>query len=240
MARILHVEDDQEWRELVRSRLRDHHVDSAASLQEAVDLLQSGPGYQVALVDLNLETNSDRQGGEILDLIQARYPDTRRILVTGSPPACPVRRNLFERYDAQEILIKQDTDIPELRRVIEEAIGNAANILPQSLRLQRSALKQRFRDWVRDQESALRAQIQSAEEHLEDAGKVGPPIRQRAQRIVDDLKVREVEFRVECRRLRDLIDAVSNGTELGVALEALDAAQDRFGDSPASDSRTWE
>jgi CheY-like chemotaxis protein len=239
MARILHVEDNSDWRELVRRRLGDHHVDSAASLQEAVDLLQSGQSYQVALVDLNLETDSDQLGGEILDLIQLRYPDTRRIVVTGSPPPGPVRKNVFERFDAQEILIKRDTDIPELRRVIEEAIGDPVNILPQPLRLQRSGLKQRFRDWERDQASALRAQIQNAEEHLEDTRRVSAPIiRQRAQRILDDVKAREVEFTTECRHLRELIDAVSNGTELAAALEALDAAEDRFGDRPLGDSRT--
>lgn len=238
MARILYVEDDRMWRELVEGRLPDHHVDSAASLQEAVDLLQSGSSYQVALVDLNLETDSDRLGGEILDLIQARYPNTRRIVVTGSPPPGPVRRNVFERYDAQEILIKRDMDIPELRRVIEEAIGDELNVLPQSLRLQRSGLKQRFRDWEREQGLALRTQIQNAEEHLEDAGKVSVPTRQRAQRTVDDAKAREVEFRMECRRLKDLIDTVSNGTELGETIEALDRAEDLFGDGSLGGSRT--
>jgi CheY-like chemotaxis protein len=54
LARILHVDDDEPWREIIKRRLGDHHVDSAASLQQAIDLLRTESPYDVALVDLNL------------------------------------------------------------------------------------------------------------------------------------------------------------------------------------------
>jgi CheY-like chemotaxis protein len=126
------VDDDEEWRQLIKSRLGDHHVDSAKSLQEAISLLQAGPPYDVALVDLNLATDSDRQGGDLLDLMRIRYPSTFRVLVTGSPPAGSVRKNVFERYGVEEIIIKSNLDMPDLRRVVEEAIIQKSAEAPES------------------------------------------------------------------------------------------------------------
>jgi CheY-like chemotaxis protein len=126
LARILHVDDDESWRQLIKSRLGDHQVDSAESLQEAISLLQASKPYDVALIDLNLATDSDRQGGDLLDLMRIRYPTTRRILVTGSPPAGSVRKNVYERYDVDEIIIKSQLDMPDLRRVVEEAIAQGS------------------------------------------------------------------------------------------------------------------
>jgi CheY-like chemotaxis protein len=132
LARILHVDDDEEWRKLIKSRLGDHHVDSAETLQDAISLLQAGPPYDVALVDLNLATDSDRQGGDLLDLMRIRYPSTFRVLVTGRPPAGSVRRNVFERYGVEEIIIKSNLDMPDLRRVVEEAIDQRSSGASQS------------------------------------------------------------------------------------------------------------
>jgi CheY-like chemotaxis protein/tRNA A-37 threonylcarbamoyl transferase component Bud32 len=133
LARILHVDDDESWRQLIKRRLGDHYIDSAGSLQEAIGLLQTESPYDVALVDLNLAGDSDREGGDLLDLMQIRYPFTRRILVTGRPPGGPMRKNLFDRYDVVDILIKGDMDITDLRRVVEEAIAQDAGGPSQSL-----------------------------------------------------------------------------------------------------------
>jgi CheY-like chemotaxis protein len=126
LARILHVDDDEIWRELIRRRLGDHHIDSARSLQEAIGLLQTESEYDVALVDLNLMTDSDGEGGELLDLMKIRYPLIRRILVTGNPPGGPMRKNMFDRYDVVDILIKSGMNLSDLRRVVEEAIAQGS------------------------------------------------------------------------------------------------------------------
>lgn len=238
MSRILHVEDNKAWRELVRDRLRDHHVDSAASLQDAVALLAAEPSYDVALVDLNLATDSDGQGGDILDLILARYPSTRRIVVTGSPPPGSVRTNVFERYDVEEILIKRDFEIRDLRRVVEAAIAQGPEGLPQSLRLRRSELKQRFREWEKVRIDRLEAQTRNAEEHLDDARRVSAQTRERARKAVEDAQKHEAEFRRECTLLRNMIDNARTGSELDAALAVLEAAQDRFGDGTQAGSGT--
>ena len=171
MARILHVDDDESWRQLIKGRLSDHEVDSAESLQQAIRLLQAESPYDVALVDLNLATDNDRQGGDLLDLMRIRHPFTRRILVTGSPPAGSVRKNIFERYDVDEIIIKRDMNMPDLRRVVEEAISQGPAGPSQSLRLSRSILRQRFRDWQISQSDRLQNEMLLASQSMYDAGR---------------------------------------------------------------------
>jgi len=235
MARILHVENEEIWRSLVSGRLGDHYIDSVGSLKEAIELLDSRAAYNLALVDLNLETDRDLQGGEFLDLLRLRYPSTRRIVITGSPPAGSVRKEIFERYDVEELIIKRDFDIPDLRRVVEEALARGPGELPQSLRLSRSALRQRFRDWKRIQVYRLKDEIRVAEQHLYDAGKVSGQTRQRAQIAVDEAKQREAKFRELSRRLRKMVGEIKNEDDLNTALEALDSAEEQFGDEADGD-----
>jgi CheY-like chemotaxis protein len=223
------VDDDESWRRLIKGRLGDHTVDSAESMQRAIELLESGVSYDVALVDLNLETDSDRQGGELLDLMRIRYPRTRRILVTGSPPAGSVRRNVFERYDVEEIIIKRDMEMPDLRRAVEEAVAQGPGGPPQSLRLSRSALRQRFRDWQSAQADRLKNEIRVADERLRDAAKGSEHSMQRAETAVEAAKKREAEFRSERTRLRKLLENIENAEQLSTALEA---AEDQFAEDP--------
>jgi CheY-like chemotaxis protein len=225
LARILHVDDDESWRRLIKSRLGDHYVDSAESLQEAINLLQHEPEYDVALVDLNLAGDSDRQGGELLDLMRIRYPATRRILVTGSPPAGSVRKNVFDRYDVEEIIIKSTTDMPDLRRVVEEAVAQGSGRLSQSLRLSRSALRQRFREWERTQSDRLMAEMRMAEERMERAG---GPSRTRTEVAAGALAQRQAEFRLACDRLHGLLENIDSEEQLNAALAAFRAAEEHF------------
>lgn len=237
MARILHVENEESWRTLVKGQLADHHLDSVGSLEDAIELLDAQSPYGLALVDLNLQTDDDRQGGELLDLLRIRYPTTRRIVITGSPPAGSVRKKIFERYDVEEVIIKRDFDIPDLRRVVEEALARGPGELSQALRLSRSTLRQRFRDWQRIQASRLRDERRVAEEHLYDARKVSEQTRQRAQMAVDDAKERETQFRDLSRRLRRVVSEIRNEDDLNNALEALDNAEEQFGDETDPDGR---
>jgi CheY-like chemotaxis protein len=228
MARILHVDDEEPWRRLVKENLEDHHVDSAESLGKALSLLEANSAYDVALVDLNLKAEGD--GGEILDLLRSKYPTTRRIVVTGRPPRGSLRKTIFQRFDADEIIIKGHFDLPDLRIVIEEAVSQGGSALPQALRLNRSALKQRFRDWQRTQGDRLKYDIRVAEEHMYDAAKVSGQSRHRAQRLVDRAKLLEMDFRASYAELRDLLEDIRSVDDLNAALEALEAAEERFGE----------
>jgi CheY-like chemotaxis protein len=229
MARILHVDDEAAWLSFVHDSLEDHHVDSAESAQKAVSLLEANSAYDVALVDLNLKAEGD--GGEVLDLLLARYPATRRIVVTGKPPRGRLRRKLIERFDAYEILIKGQFDLPDLRIVVEEAVAQGPSGLSQILRLNRSGLRQRFRDWQRTQGDRLQNQIRVAEEHASDAARVSTQSGQRAQRAVIRAKELEVEFKSSCANLKSLLADIRSVDDLNIALEALDAAEERFGDA---------
>jgi CheY-like chemotaxis protein len=228
LARILHVDDDEPWREIIKRRLGDHHVDSAASLQQAIDLLRTESPYDVALVDLNLETDSDGQGGELLDLMRIRYPATRRILVTATPPAGSVRKNLIEPYDVYEVLIKRDLDLLDLRRVVEEAIAEPS----QSLRVKRSALRQRYQDWQEAQAGRLKNEIRIADQQVHDAARASGPSRQRAQKAMEALKQEEAEFKLTCARLTRLLEDIDDEDRFNAALDALNAAEDSFAEHP--------
>jgi CheY-like chemotaxis protein len=242
VARILHVDDDESWRRLIKSRLVDHYVDSAESLQEAISLLQRESEYDLALVDLNLAGDDDRQGGDLLDLMRIRYPATRRILVTGSPPAGSVRKNVFERYDVEEIIIKSTTDMPDLRRVVEEAIAQGPGRLSQSLRLSRSALRQRFREWERTQGDRLIDEMRAAEGRMRDAEQAGGHGRFRTQVAADAVAQRNVEFRLACDRLHDLLENIENEEEFNAALAALSAAEEHFAEPQRGPGRVlpWQ
>lgn len=236
MARILYVDDDKFWRDFVVRRLQDHHVDAVGSLAAGIKVLDSEAEYAVALVDLNLETDRDLQGGELLDLLSSQHPKTKRIVVTGSPPAGSIRKKVFERYDVQELIIKKDLELPDLRRAVEEAIMTGNDDLPQSLRLNRSAVRQRFRDWQLIQSDRLRTARREAEVHLEDAAKVSAQSRQRAQTVVDQAREREERFRALCGELRETLADISTEQELSLAVEALDNVEERFEDDLRTDN----
>jgi len=233
MARILHVDDKRFWRDLVRRQLSDHSVDSVSTLDEAISLLASGPAYRLALVDLNLETDSDGQGGELLDLLQLRYQSTGRIVVTATAPEGAVRKNIFDAYDVEEIIIKSQIDIPGLRRVVEEAIDRGGPALSQQGRLGRSLLRQRFRDWQRVQRARLTEERRAAELHLQDAEKASGQSQHLAQAAVDEAKKALEQFNGLCARLRTMFGSIRTEHDLDAALEALDAAEDQFGERPA-------
>lgn len=192
-------------------------------------MLESGSAYTVALVDLNLESDSDAQGGELLDLLRSRYPQTKRIVITGNPPAGSIRKQVFERYDVEEVIIKRDLDLPDLRRAVEEAARAGEDELPQSLRLNRSTIRQRFRDWQRIIRERLRDTRREAEAHFSEASRVSQASRQLAQSAIDKARERERQFREICDGLRPILDNINTESDLNTAIEALDRAEDHFG-----------
>ncbi|GAA0727805.1 response regulator [Dactylosporangium roseum] len=70
MARVLLIDDDAEIRETTAIRLQigGHHVITAASPQEALDVADEHPHFDVAVLDLHLPKAA---GDELLDLLRA-------------------------------------------------------------------------------------------------------------------------------------------------------------------------
>lgn len=228
MARILHVEDEDSWRDLVKRALADHHIDSAASFDETLRYLQGGASYDLALVDLNLIKPGDLLGGEILDLLRARYPLTRRVVVTGSPPRGPIRANIFERYEVEEIIIKGLLTLPDLRRVVEEALDQTMWGVPQEVKLRRSELRQRFRDWQRSQARLLNDKMRKAEEYLNNAEKLHGQSGRRAQEALSAVQAQRHLFNSDCSAIEQLLDGVVAMKDFFKVLEELERVEMRY------------
>jgi CheY-like chemotaxis protein len=230
LARILYVDDEKFWRDYITRQLRDHHVDAVDSLQAAVDLLDSEPPYAVALVDLNLHGDGDGEGGELLDLLCLRYPATKRVVVTGSPPGGDIWKRILTAYEAEALIIKGSLQLPDLRRVVEEAIAAQPGDLPKSLRLNRWILRQRFRDWHRMQSDRLEGELNAAEGHLSNAIKLGAQTRKNAEEAVVAARVRKTQFRELSTRLRTVVFTINTEADFDTAIEALENAEDQFGE----------
>ena len=229
MARILYVDDEKFWRGYIKRQLRGHEVHVADSFQAAVDLLKSGDPYAVALVDFNLHGDGDGEGGELLDLLCLRYPGTRRIVVTGSPPAGDVGKRIIEAYDPRAFIIKGNLKIPDLLRVVEEAIDAAPGTLSHELRVDSSNVGQRFLDWDRIQSDRLDQELRAAEEHQERVAKLGRPNRQKAEEAVDRARQRRAGFGELSARLREMVFSIKSEADLEAALDSLGQAEQQFG-----------
>jgi CheY-like chemotaxis protein len=131
--RILLVENSPEWQDSIRRGLPDHDVDLAPSYDEALALLDVGPEYALAIVDLNLNDSEsynplDMLGGDVLEHLRENYPSTRRIALTASPSGTV--RQIFERYDIDDLLLKQSLTIAELRKAVKVALARAGADTP--------------------------------------------------------------------------------------------------------------
>lgn len=230
MARILHVENEARWQEIISEILANHNVDSARSYAKALELLNEGAPYQLALVDFNLVNDKDQLGGQILDflLLEKRHKDTRRIVITGSPPPGPVRASLFDRYLLEEIIIKDELTAPDLIRVVEAALARPVNEIPMHVKLMKSDLVQRFREWRNAVRTDLRDQVQAAEEFKYNAAQVHGSSLARAQAELEAAEARLEEFAQKALVFESRIDKVGNEAEIDAATSALEELAIRF------------
>lgn len=222
MARIIHVEDEDEWIKFTRRALADHRVDSANSYSEALSLIRDNTPYDLALVDLNLESGSDGLGNEILDLLKFEYPSTRRIVITARPPVGGLRANIFERYGVEEIIIKGDMTLPDLRKVVAEALKRQADEIPQDVRIRKSELMQRYREWRSQIDNTLRSRILEAQEYARNAGRLHGQSGRRAQSDLDRwLKLQE-RFRRDCAELEVVLSNIKLMDDTIAAIDTLE------------------
>jgi CheY-like chemotaxis protein len=176
MARIIYVEDEPEWREFARDALAGagHEVDFAGNFREAISLIQRN-GYDLALVDLNLGGADVRLGGGILYLLRTEYPDTRRIVVTGDPPSGSLRTNILDKYDVTDFIIKTRTSVPDLRRVVTEALagaGSAAAMPDPDIEQAQAQVRQRYQDWHEPVARIIRSKVREAQDQARNAGRL--------------------------------------------------------------------
>jgi len=229
VARIIYVEDEPVWLELTRNALAGHQVDSAGSFREAVALIQDNAPYDLALVDLNLEEDDDRLGGEVLDLLRMDYPSTRLIVVTGRPPVGGLRANIFERYAVEEIIIKGRTTLPDLRKIVTDVLHTDSSVnVAHDAKVGKSELMQRYRDWRGHLESIIRTKVSEEQDGSRRPGKA----RRMPDGLADNAQHRWLLLREEfVRQSSDFERTLSEATgmpDIAAAGDQLDGMMRRF------------
>ena len=145
MSNVLLIEDEAYWQDLICHALPEYDVAQAQSYQEAVTLLTGPDTYDVAIVDLNLLTGNDGLGAKLLKIMRADYPVTRRIALTGSPPTAV--RSLFEDYEIDDLLLKENMVLEVVRTVVETALKRVAGDVPTTVRAQQAEIRHSVLDW---------------------------------------------------------------------------------------------
>jgi response regulator RpfG family c-di-GMP phosphodiesterase len=161
MPRILHVDDEQEWIDLVGRALRDYVVDAARNYDLALSLIQNSDPYDLALIDLNL-IDGHINGEEILAVLQQKSPSTRRVVITAMLPPGGLR-DMFERYGLEDVIIKGRATLPGLRKVVDRALAHVDNSVPSHIKADTSELMERYRDWHDNTENLIRGHLKDAQ-----------------------------------------------------------------------------
>ncbi|HEV7658186.1 MAG TPA: response regulator [Mycobacteriales bacterium] len=219
MARILQVDDEPGWRDAVRQALAEYHVDLASSYDEALTRLRTGPAYDLALVDLDLAAGPDPRGDDLLHLLRTAYPDTRRIVVADAPPG---GATVLEKYGVEELLLRPDIAVPDVRHAVDDALGQQVSA---GARIRRAELWRRYQDWRRRQDRELDGRIQAAETFARNAGRVQGDSRRRA--LAEIVALRE-RFRADANALGDRIEAAATVEDTLDAADILDHLEDRY------------
>lgn len=130
--RILIVEDDQEWYEIIVEAIQDvlhevgrateYEVMHAVGEQEALDLLRR---YSFTLVsmDINLSnvTEGTHEGLDLLEVLEASTPDTCSIVVSGEVKPEYIL-NGFQKYNILRFIGKATWDDRELRTTVRSIL----------------------------------------------------------------------------------------------------------------------
>ena len=104
--RILLVEDDPDWQEIIVEDLtgRGYDVTTVVSLRGALTMLEANPPYEVVITDIALSSSTaNRDGVELLEIVHRRWPMTTAIAVSGRASKGNVER-FKERYHALDYL----------------------------------------------------------------------------------------------------------------------------------------
>jgi CheY-like chemotaxis protein len=124
--RILYVEDDPVFVDIVRQALPDYEVEDARDLGTAMSTLEArASDFCLVLVDANLTNLDDRAGYEVLQYMLDKCPGIPRILITASRLTGPVRKDFLRRFELSELLIKDHQMVPGLRASVADALGGA-------------------------------------------------------------------------------------------------------------------
>jgi CheY-like chemotaxis protein len=212
MIRILLVDDDPQWLELIERSLPDYRVDSARSYSETLDLLRPGIPYDVAIVDLNLiSPERDELGGSILEKLRAEYPRTHRIGLTGLPPGAV--RALLDRYDLDDLLLKGSMALVDVRKIVKLAVERTFADVPSNVKAGRWQLLDELRTWHEATLERIETGLRSRRKDLSDADRAGM-VNERAARAIRVLETEKSKLEREYATLEKTIANVCSSEDI--------------------------
>jgi hypothetical protein len=181
-------------------------------------------------VDLHLGESGDRLGGEILDMLMMDYPGTRRIVVTGHPPEGGLRVNIFERYGVDEIIIKGRTTLPDLRRIVTEALrADSPASATGGAEIGKSELLVRYRDLRGHLEGIILTRMREARDGVHrqgrsQKGEAGHPAQATENRL---LQLRD-DFVRHCSEFERVLSEATDVPGVAAARDLLDSMMEDF------------
>jgi|GEM_PF-3412118 len=127
-SRILIVEDDPLWQNLLQEPLEDEYiltvVSSRSEAKTALDTAKiAGAPYNVVTVDIGLAHDAPSlEGEDILDFVSQHHRGTKCIVVTGHESVNTTRlRNYFKEYDVFDFIGKADFNIVRFKEIVDKA-----------------------------------------------------------------------------------------------------------------------
>jgi CheY-like chemotaxis protein len=233
--RILLVDDEPEYGELIGQALPEYHLDFAKSYDEALDLLKAGLPYDVALVDLNLVRRKlkDQLGKKILAYLLANFPSTRRIALTGASPGSV--SEIINKYKLDDLLFKRYLDLEDVGVVVEAALARASGTVRPALRAEGSKLWDLLHAFKQKRLRQFDAQMQSLDNDIRDAGHRGAADPEPGHGLAKleaaraDLEVTRASFDRACAAVVKAIASVDSDDALATASRELDELMSHFG-----------
>jgi DNA-binding NarL/FixJ family response regulator len=148
--RVLLVEDDPSWAELLTEMLDELGVEirHAGTFEEALEVLEDGP-YELALLDVSLAASShDNQDGlRVLERFRALYPHTPSIILTGYATV-DLAVQALTNLRADDFLRKEQFDrrrfLETVRRVMGTRVQLPRSVSPGPAFVARPALAERL------------------------------------------------------------------------------------------------
>ena len=225
MAKVLVIDDDATWLQLICDALPEHEVYPAPGYKDGRALLDGDATYDVAIVDLNLllGNRNDRLGGRLLKYMKDQYPAIRRIVLTGEPPTSV--REVLNEYDPDDLLLKTKMDMSVLRRVVETALERAAGGVPDKFSLKKVELRNSLHSWKEAVLSRLAQRARTLQNDIDNAGRVGKNADDSAAALAR-LESRQQNLKADCANLEATIAGIRSDDDLaraGNELERLKA-----------------
>lgn len=233
MARVLLVENERYWLDAIHGVLRGYQVDEAQTFDEALALLNGGNTYDIAIVDINLlEPGTDKQGGQFLEDMKKKYPDIRRIALTGNPPTAVMA--MLDQYDLDDVLFKQNIDLSVVWEVVEAARKRALNQVvgkvgevPSKFRDARLNLMSSLLSWKESAVLRLEQRARTLRNDVRVAKYSGKDAAESASALAL-LEARQQSLEVGCAELTKMIANICSNEDIVRVEEAFSALQARY------------